>query len=305
MLSTFDWLLRSRTGAELLATVRVLERRALAKSNPPPLPTPAPDGLQLAPPHSGLGGPCLRCWFYAPQAAEPAVYCPMCRSVLSLAAWLHKNDKAKQTVIIWGFVNQLPQELATGAYRADKRVRGAVVTDHHHFLVALYQRSVHHWLRKLLLYEGLELRGVLSIFPAEHGPHYRSGELLCQVAYQERRFAFDQLRVRFLPTPQHILRGHKLEREGLITFDAVQFMGMLESAAVFRAVMLPDEQQALRKVLAITDPNEAQFYWGRFLGMIPPEAKDMLTAWKVRQWSPGQHRLFFELVNYAAIHRVA
>lgn len=304
MLSAFDWLRRARTGAELLATVRILEQRARAKSNPPPLPTPAPDGLEMAPPHRGLEGPCVRCWVYAPAAEKGAVYCPMCRSVLSTAAWVRKNEQARQTAIIWGFVNQLPQELAAGSYRSDKRVRGAVVCDPHRFLVALNQRSLHHWLRKVLLYDGLELRGVLSVLPAESDRRYRAGELLCQVDYQARRFGFDQLRVRFLPTPEHILQGHKLEKQGLITFDAVQFMGMLESAAVFRSVMLPDEQQTLRQVLAIADPNEAQFYWGRFLGSITPEAKDMLTAWKVRQWSPGQRQLFFELVNYATIHRI-
>lgn len=232
------------------------------------------------------------------------MHCPMCRSVLSTAAWVRKNDQAKQTVIVWGYVNRLPQDLTTGSYRADKRMRGTVVCDSHRFLVALNRRSLHHWLRKVLLYDGLEMRGVLSVLSATSAQYHRAGELLCQVDYQAQRFGFDQLRVRFLPTPEHILQGRNLEKQGLITFDAVQFMGMLESAAVFRSVMLPEEQQTLRQVLAIADPNEAQFYWGRFLSMITPEAKDMLTAWKVRQWSPEQRRTFFELVNYVTIHRV-
>lgn len=93
-----------------------------------------------------------------PRGLITAVQCQLApASVLSTAAWVRKNDQAKQTVIVWGYVSRLPQDLTTGSYRADKRVRSTVVCASHRFLVALKRRSLHHWLRKVLLYDGLEI----------------------------------------------------------------------------------------------------------------------------------------------------
>lgn len=305
MLSPFDWLRLCKSGAELLATLRVLDRMAQQgprETGPAPRAESGLSSLHLAAPHTGLTGPCLRCWMYAPaQTAKSGAYCPVCQGVLWLAHRL--GEKSQQTVLIWGFVNQLPQQLVSGSYRADRRVLGAFCRDEYHFLVALYRRTLQSWLQDLLLYDGLDLRGLLGIFPTWGGQSQRMGEVLCQVAFQEKRFAHDRLRVRFFPTPLHIIQVHRYEKQGVITFDIAEFVGLLESASVFRALMLPEEQQTLREVLAITDPNEAQFYWGRFLGMITPEAKDMLTAWKTRQWSLAQRKLFFDLVDYVDIYR--
>lgn len=308
MLSPFDWLRRSRSGVELLATLRVLERLNQRVASEPDVGIDASGAasrladLQLAPPHTGLTGPCLRCWTYAPaQTSRSQAFCPVCQAVLSAAPRL--DQKSRQAILIWGAVNQLPQQLRSASYRSDKRMLGAFCRDEQHFLVALYRRALKGWLQDLLLYDGLELRGVLHIFPTLGSAGYRMDEMLCQVVYQETRFGRDRLRVRFFPTAKHLMQVHKFEKQGVVSFDVAEFVNLLESASVFRALLLPEEQETLREVLAVKDPNEAQFYWGRFLGMITPEAKDMLTAWKVRQWSPAQRDLFFQLLEYVAIYR--
>ena len=72
-------------------------------------------------------------------------------------------------------------------------------------------------------------------------------------------------------------------------------------AVVFRQMLHPREQDMLRELLNIDDLNQEQFYWGRFLGMLSREARDMLHAWQVRQWSREQARLFYELLGYVYV----
>lgn len=304
MLSPFDWLRRCRNGPELLATLRVLDRVAQRSADSAHADEAANRlaSLPPAPPHAGLIGPCLRCWTYGPsQTSVSKAYCPFCQAVLSSVPRL--NEKSQQAVLVWGFVNHLPYTLQSRDYRQDRRVIAAFSHDERHFLVALYRRTLKNWLQDLLLYDGLDLRGVLQVLPTFAGYGQRMDELLCQVAFQEGRFGHDRLRVRFFPTAQHLLRVRDFERQGVIDHEVGEFVNLLESASIFRALLLPEEQETLREVLAVTDPNEAQFYWGRFLGMVTPEAKDMLTAWKVRQWSPAQRDLFFQLLDYVAIYR--
>lgn len=46
------------------------------------------------------------------------------------------------------------------------------------------------------------------------------------------------------------------------------------------------------------DQAEKQFYWGRLMNLLSREAKDMLTAWKFKQWSENRIELLYELINY-------
>jgi hypothetical protein len=49
--------------------------------------------------------------------------------------------------------------------------------------------------------------------------------------------------------------------------------------------------------------SEAQFYWGRFLGALNQEARDMLNAWKIRQWSKSRIDLLYELVENVGFYK--
>ena len=69
-------------------------------------------------------------------------------------------------------------------------------------------------------------------------------------------------------------------------------------AAVFRSIFPPDEQDLLYKVTNLNDKREKEFYWGRLMGILNDNAKDMLSAWKVKQWPKNKIRLLFELTDY-------
>ena len=73
-------------------------------------------------------------------------------------------------------------------------------------------------------------------------------------------------------------------------------------AAIFRRLLYPEAQQALHDLLNLRDSSEEQFYWGRFLGYLNSEAKDMLSAWRIRQWPRDRIQLLYELVEYVAFY---
>ena len=112
-----------------------------------------------------------------------------------------------------------------------------------------------------------------------------------------------RLRVRFFSAPYPLLRPHTRDQLGLLTFDVSEFLSLLEMAAVFRTLLRPEAQQVLHELLNLDDASEEQFYWGRFLGYLSPEAKDMLSAWRIRQWPKNRIKLLYELVNYVAFYQ--
>jgi hypothetical protein len=122
------------------------------------------------------------------------------------------------------------------------------------------------------------------------------GDLLAKAAHLEARFPADLLRVRFFTT------GHQLfapEHRGLgETFEASAFLRFLETAAVFRSLLRPEAQQMLYELFDLKDAQEERFYWGRFMGFLSPESRDMLDAWKIRQWPKSQVRLLYDLLDY-------
>jgi len=129
------------------------------------------------------------------------------------------------------------------------------------------------------------------------------GELISRIVHGEARFPMDRLWVRFFSDLQQVFRPHLSEREGVLTFEIAAFLSTLEMAAVFRTVLRPDEQKALRELLHMEDTGQAQFYWGRLLGHLSREARDMLSAWGIRQWSKAQINLLYELVEYVAFYQ--
>jgi hypothetical protein len=90
-------------------------------------------------------------------------------------------------------------------------------------------------------------------------------------------------------------------RQGVATFEVSEFLNLLEMAEVFRAKLRPEEQQQLYELLSLGDPKEESFYWGRFLGQLNQDAKDMLSAWRIRQWPENRIKLLYELIDYAIL----
>lgn len=291
MLDRFDWLRQSRTGAELLATSRCLEAHELAKEE------------ELGPPFSATRGPCLRCWIY-PRARPTAHYCVTCQTILDKARPL--GALSRQAVVLWGFTNQLPRQLRGGP-GGDKSATGysmgAYVHDEHHFMLALYHRGLQPWLQELVIYHGDELKGLIQVFPTTGDRDVGMGEYLCRVVHNEARFPQDQLRVRFFSSAHQIFDPGSYDREGVLTFQISEFLRLLDMAVVFRSMLLPDEQTILHKLLKSSDTGESQFYWGRFVGCLSQKAKDMLSAWKIRQWPKPQVDLLYELVEYVGFYQ--
>jgi hypothetical protein len=306
VLTRFDWLRRSRTGPELLATLRYLEET-------PELPT---DDIDPGPPPTALTGPCQRCWVY-PRATGR--YCATCQAILD-RAWPLRGV-VPRSVVIWGFVNRLPRSRGSVGDRLERsggdrlersggdrpernRASGAplglYVQDDHHFLLMLSHDSLKPWLQELVLYHGAELKGLLQIFPTTGGRSAPMGDLLARMIHQETRYPPDRLRVRFFSSLEQIFHPRAYDKEGVLTFEVSEFLNTLELATVFRTVLRPDEQKTLYKLLHTADSAQAQFYWGRFLGTLSQEARDMLTAWGIRSWSEYQITLLYELADYVA-----
>jgi len=294
MQSGFDWLRRCRTGAELLATLKCLESQPGLFLNEE----------EIGPPHSALRGPCRRCWVYPrkPSPQQKMFYCPACQAVLNRSRDL--GELSRQSAVIWGFVNALPRQLQGGGQGfRDSRVLGAFVQDENRFLLMLRHQELKPFLQELALYHGEDLKGLLQIFPTVGvSGDLSMADVLCRVIHHEANFALDRLRVRFYAAPYQVLIPHVLERKGLLTFDVSDFLSVLEMVSVFRTLLQPDEQQMLRELLMINDPAEAQFYWGRLMGLLSQEAKDMLSAWNIRQWPQDRVKLLYELMDYVAYY---
>lgn len=287
MLDNLDWLRRSRTGAELIATLKCLAAE----------PDLASAEAKIGPPLSAFGGPCQRCWIY--PRASGAAYCEFCQAILD-EAW-KLGDFSRRSVVIWGFVNRLPKQLQNGEGFRDSRISGAYVHDEQRFLLMMHKRQLRPCLQEMVIYHGSDLRGLIQIFPtAGSRGDVGMGDFLCRAIHHEASFPMDQLRVRFYSAPYQLIKPHRRDRQGLLTFEVSEFLRLLEMAAVFRTLLRPEEQNMLSDLLKVDDVAEEQFYWGRFMGYLGQEAKDMLKAWKIRQWPRNRIKLLYELIDYVA-----
>ena len=174
------------------------------------------------------------------------------------------------------------------------------VEDDQHFLLMLSHDSLKPWLQELVLYHGVDLKGLLQIFPTTGGQSAQMGDMLSRIIHQEANFPPDKLRVRFHANIEQVFKPRQFEREGVLTFEVSEFLRTMDLAAVFAAVLRLEERKVLYKLLHTADSAQLQFYWGRFLGLLNQEARDMLTGWGVRDWSPHQVSLLYELVDYVA-----
>ncbi|HEX9975318.1 MAG TPA: hypothetical protein VGD14_24915 [bacterium] len=290
MLSKFDWLRRCRTGTELLATLKYF-------SDDPEF---DPSQLEPGGPLSAIGNLCQRCRVYAPakEKIKHTRYCRFCEKIIERKT--EAAPKSSRAVVLWGNVNQISRHLRESKHSAS--LFGIFLHDDQHFLIMMHRQYLKQWLQDLVIYSGLSLKGLLQIFPSIG--EYRKlhiGDYLTWAIHHEATFLMDQLRVRFYTDPHQVINPKKREQEGLLTYTISDFISMLDMAEVFRAKLYPQQQKELFDLLNLKDPKEEQFYWGRFLGQLPQEAKDMLSAWKVRQWSQTQTEFFYQLISYVIL----
>jgi hypothetical protein len=288
MLNPFDWVRRARTGAEVLSTLRCFaEEPDLHKK------------LEVGPPPSALLHACERCRIYKPLSGKR--FCAVCQAVLD-RSW-RLGNVSRHACILWGFVNQTPKQFRTGDGFQDSHMLGSLVPDERHFLVMLPRRDLKPWFQELAIYHGTNLKGIIQILPTIGFSSPDMGELLCRTVKHESRFPMDRLRVRFFSNPYHVFRPHEFDREGVLTFEVADFLSLLEMAAVFRTILPPDEQDILHRILDTDDPQKEKFYWGRFMGILDQEARDMLSAWNIRGWPKPQVQLLYDLMDYVVYYR--
>jgi hypothetical protein len=279
----------------MLATLELLE------ATPDLLPASGRGEEEIGPPFSAVDAPCQRCWVYPHQTSPWRSFCPTCSRILAKAARL--GSRSRSATVLWGFVNELPKHLWNREGFYADHVLASYVQDAHHFLLMMNRQELKPWLQELALYHGSNLKGLIQVLPTSGGGKLVSmGDILCRAAYQEARFTMDQLRVRFFAAPYQLLIPHTRDQMGILTFEVADFLSLLEMASVFRTVLFPDEQQSLRQLLALEDPQEQQFYWGRFTGRLNQKAKDMLSAWGIRQWPKHRVKLLYELADYVEFY---
>lgn len=290
MLSTFDWLRRSRSSAELLTAMRFFAAKPGFNSG---------ESLEPGPPFSALHGPCQRCFAYAKTQSlgEPEHYCKFCKMILARKKGFEKI--ASNVLIIWGLVPELARQFRGSDDALHHRALASFVPADDRFLLILKKGDLKDWLQELALYHGSDLRGMLQIFP---GVTNRSmlpmGALLCCAARRESVLAAGSFYVQFFARPLQLLKPRHRDRAGMLTFEISAFLNLLSMAEVFRSLLFPHEQQQLYELLHLKDSKEEQFYWGRFLGGLSHEAKDMLAQWRIRQWPKAQVQSLYELIEY-------
>ncbi len=288
MLSKFDFLRRCRNGAEFLATLHYFSEHPEIDFSK----------LEMGSPLSAIGPLCHRCKVYAPIRGHR--FCRICEQILKRRIKLARRSET--AIVVWGYVNRISRRLRES--KPTRLVYGIYIHDDQHFLAMMHRQYLKEWLQDLVIYSGLDFKGLLQILPSlGEFRDMKIGDYLCWAIHHETTFPMDQLRVRFFTRPYQLVNPKKREKEGLLTFHITDFINMLEMVEVFRAYLFPQQQRDLLALLNLKDPKEEQFYWGRFLGQISQEAKDMLDAWQVRQWTKQQTQFFYHLINYVYFPR--
>lgn len=287
MLTKFDWVRRCRTGIDLLATLKYFSMN----------PEIDPSQQNLGGPFSAIGNLCQRCKVYAPATIRKrhTRYCKVCENILRLKKEV--APKSLRAILIWGYVNKISRYLREN--KLSEHFYGTFICDDNRFVVTMHRQNIKPWLQELVIYSGLSLKGLLQIFPSLG--EYRNlniGDYISWANHHEANLPMDQLWIRFYTKPSQLINPKTREKEGLLTYNISEFISMLEMVEVFRANLYPQEQEELFELLNLKDSKEEQFYWGRFLGQLSQEAKDMLSAWKIRQWSKSQLDFFYRLIKY-------
>lgn len=288
MLSIFDWIRQSRTGAELLATLQYFQTHSseLSQTNE-----------AISGPISLFNRPCKRCWLYPCHDNPKLLYCKTCLAIIARAKML--GHQSRQAIVIWGHVASLPKQLESKTGFYSSHIHGSYIHDAQHFMIVMRRLKLKPWIQELLIYHGTDIKGLLQIFPTTgHTNRGTMGDIICRAIHQDSRFPMDMLRIRFFSKSYQLFIPHAREQKGLLTFEVRDFLKLLEMASIFRSLLLPQDQQILRDLTNVKNKSEEQFLWGRLTGYLSSEAKDMLNAWKFRQWSKNQIILLYELLDY-------
>lgn len=291
MLTPFDWIRRSRSGAEVLSIL------AMLREDPACF-----DRLQslagfdtIGPVPSGLTAPCARCFLY--PRLRSSLFCPTCRNIRD--GTRGTGGLVRDVLVMWGYVNQIPRQLLTRQSTQRLEVVDVYIHDDQHFLLLLRRNSLLPWLQETALHYATALKGHLQLMPTWGGRDGMGmGDLLCQMARHESYFPLDRLRVRFYTRHYQVLRPHEFDRDGLLTYDSSDFVRVLEMASIFRSVLQPQEQTVLFELLTKTEESHESFYWGRLMGILSQRGRDLLDAWEVRRWPVWRVKHFYELTNY-------
>jgi len=288
MLSIFDWIRQTKTGSELLATLQYFQNHSSELSQ---------TQEAISGPVSLFNRPCKRCWLYHCHDNQKLLYCKTCLAIIARAKML--GHQSRQAIVVWGHVAGLPKQLEskTGFYSSN--IQGSYIHDTQHFMIVMNRFKLKTWIQELLIYHGTDMKGLIQIFPTT-GQIKRGtmGDIICRAIHQDSRFPMDMLRIRFFSKPYQLFTPHVREQKGLLTFEVRNFLKLLEMASIFRSLLRPEDQQILLDMTKLKNKSEEQFLWGRLTGYLSSEAKDMLNAWKFRQWSKNQITLIYELLDY-------
>ena len=291
MLSDFDLLHRARTGVELLATLKYLTQRGESSHN-------IEDDIGSPP--TALSGPCLRCWIYH-RHEEDDNYCEVCKDILIQSKGL--GSFIRQFIVLWGYLNQVPSSLQEERWKVNHKIHGAFFHGTNRFLLMTKKRDIKPLLQDLVIRYGPEIKGLIQIFPTiGMGPEIGMGDILCRAIHHESNRPMNQLWIRFYSSPLQLTNPRLRDEKGMLTFEISEFMALLETAEVFRSLLKPEEQETLYEILLKDKFREHSFYWGRFLGQLKKEARDMLTSWGIKQWSRNRLELLYELTDYVAFY---
>ncbi|MBV7330115.1 hypothetical protein KFU94_18080 [Chloroflexi bacterium TSY] len=290
MLQAFDWIRRSRSGAELLSILSMLaedpdcfDRFGAVWDN-----------ASIGPVHYAFATPCSRCWLFPRLPAS--VFCSACRVIRNGTRDI--GNLPRESLVIWAYCHRLPTQLRGVNAMKDRLILGAYVHDEQHFLMMLERRELRNWLQELVLYDGADLRGHIQVFPTRGMSNgIGMGDIICQAVRHESYFTLDRLRVRFYTQNHQVLRPHDFDKDGLLTFDASELLSLLEMARIFRTIFHPSEQKILYELLTIEDRSEASFFWGRMSGALNQRGRDLLTAWDIRAWPVRRIKFFYELIE--------
>jgi hypothetical protein len=154
----------------------------------------------------------------------------------------------------------------------------------------LNRKQLKPWFQESMLYHGASLKGLIQIFPtAGITAHLSMDEVLCRIIHNEARFPLDQLRVRFFFAWKQIFAPRESDRQGILTFDAGEFMSMLEMASVFRTLLRPEGQQKIvHDLLTMEGKRRGAVLLGPLVGYLRRRRGTCSTPGKSRRWSAAQ-----------------
>lgn len=286
MLTELDWILLSRNGYELFATLKILATQ----------PDLFETAAEIGPTHSATADLCRRCWTYAGTSkyrAKPC--CPICHNIQTYAKRFGVH--AQDAIAIWGSVDMPAKECRN---LADVLRRGSIVSyvhDDRHFLSMIFRRRLKTWIENILLYRP-DMAGHLVIFPPRSNRYICTGDTMARILYAAPDYPTDRLWIYFYDKVFHLFSANRSNKQSVPIYDIGTFKGLLEAAAVFRSLLTPNIQEAVHELLHLKNNHEECFYWGRLLNLLKPEAVCMLEAWRFRHWPKSQLNLFFNLMNY-------